>query len=63
MNIAEIAREAEFISFGTNDLTQGILKISRDDGKEWLRKSLAAEIFEDDPFEALSPEIAFLQRE
>ena len=63
MNIAEIAREAEFISFGTNDLTQGTIKISRDDGKEWLRKSLAAEIFEDDPFEALSPEVAlFIKR-
>ena len=63
MNIAEIARKAEFISFGTNDLTQGILKISRDDGKEWLRKSLAAEIFEDDPFETLSPEVAlFIKR-
>src|SRR3989338_2181391 len=59
MNIAEIAREAEFISYGTNDFTQGTLKISRDDGKEWLRKSQAAEIFEDDIFETLSPEVAF----
>src|SRR3989338_9466834 len=57
MNIAEIAREAEFISYGTNDFTQGTLKISRDDGKEWLRKSMAAEIFENDPSEVLSPEV------
>lgn len=58
-NIAGIVRAgAEFISFGTNDLTQGVVKISRDDGKEWLRMAQATGIFEDDPSATLSPEVA-----
>ncbi|MEW6101647.1 MAG: putative PEP-binding protein [Candidatus Omnitrophota bacterium] len=62
-NIDEIAKEVDFISFGTNDKTQGVLKISRDDGKEWLRIAQLTEIFEDDPFVTLSPEVAlFIER-
>lgn len=62
MNIAEIAKVVDFISFGTNDFTQGVVTISRDDGKEWLRKSLATEIFEDDPFVTLSPEVSLFMK-
>lgn len=63
LNIAEIAAEVEFISFGSNDLTQGTLKVSRDDGKEWLQKLVDTGILEHDPFVTLSPEVAaFIKR-
>lgn len=46
----EIAKEAEFFSFGTNDLTQTTLGISRDDAGRFLPAYLEKNIFEDDPF-------------
>ncbi len=48
-----IAREAEFFSFGTNDLTQTTLGISRDDAGSFLNTYLESGIFKRDPFEAL----------
>jgi pyruvate,orthophosphate dikinase len=46
----EIAKEAEFFSFGTNDLTQTTLGISRDDAGRFLPLYLDKKILRDDPF-------------
>jgi pyruvate,orthophosphate dikinase len=46
----EIAAEAEFFSFGTNDLTQTAFGISRDDSVRFLNSYLEQGIFEKDPF-------------
>ncbi len=46
----EIAREAEFFSFGTNDLTQTTYGISRDDGVGFINHYLALGIWKQDPF-------------
>jgi len=45
----EIATEAEFFSFGTNDLTQMTYGLSRDDAGTILEDYFAAKIFESDP--------------
>ncbi|MEP6574588.1 MAG: pyruvate, phosphate dikinase, partial [Gemmatimonadota bacterium] len=49
----EIAREAQFFSFGTNDLTQTTWGISRDDAGRFLPFYLEHNIIEDDPFQVL----------
>lgn len=49
----EVAREAEFFSFGTNDLTQTTYGISRDDSAKFLNYYLNHGIWPDDPFETL----------
>ena len=49
----EIAEEAEFFSFGTNDLTQTIYGLSRDDGAGFLAHYLALGIWKDNPFETV----------
>jgi pyruvate,orthophosphate dikinase len=49
----EVAREAEFFSFGTNDLTQTAYGVSRDDGGKFLNAYLKKGIWKDDPFETL----------
>ncbi|HEU5051208.1 MAG TPA: pyruvate, phosphate dikinase [Gemmatimonadales bacterium] len=49
----EIAREAQFFSFGTNDLTQTTWGLSRDDAGRFLPLYLDENIIEDDPFEVL----------
>ena len=49
----EIAKEAEFFSFGTNDLTQMTLGFSRDDSGKFLPEYLKKNIFEKDPFETI----------
>ena len=46
----EIAKEAEFFSFGTNDLTQMTYGFSRDDAAKFLSEYYAKNIFESDPF-------------
>ncbi|HEV7694143.1 MAG TPA: pyruvate, phosphate dikinase [Hyphomonadaceae bacterium] len=46
----EIAEEAEFFSFGTNDLTQTALGISRDDASRFLKIYEEKGIYEKDPF-------------
>jgi pyruvate,orthophosphate dikinase len=46
----EIAEIAEFFSFGTNDLTQTTLGLSRDDSHHFLGAYLEREIFRVDPF-------------
>jgi len=49
----EIAKEAEFFSFGTNDLTQMAFGFSRDDAGAFLDAYYAAKIYESDPFARL----------
>jgi pyruvate,orthophosphate dikinase len=49
----EIAEEAEFFSFGTNDLTQTTFGISRDDINKFLPAYIKNNIFKDDPFATL----------
>ena len=46
----EIAKEAEFFSFGTNDLTQMTYGFSRDDAGKFLEEYYAKKILESDPF-------------
>lgn len=46
----EVAREADFFSFGTNDLTQTTFGISRDDGASFINHYLTHGIWKDDPF-------------
>jgi pyruvate,orthophosphate dikinase len=46
----EIARQAEFFSFGTNDLTQTVLGLSRDDAGKFLPFYIQQGIFKYDPF-------------
>jgi pyruvate,orthophosphate dikinase len=49
----EIAKEAEFFSFGTNDLTQTTMGLSRDDSGRFLPFYVSARILPDDPFETI----------
>ena len=49
----EIAQEAEFFSFGTNDLTQMTFGFSRDDAGKFLNAYYDKKIFESDPFARL----------
>jgi len=46
----EIAKEAEFFSFGTNDLTQMTFGFSRDDAGKFLKSYYETKIYEQDPF-------------
>ena len=49
----EIAQEAEFFSFGTNDLTQMTFGFSRDDAGKFLKDYYGRKIYESDPFARL----------
>ncbi len=49
----EIAKEAEFFSFGTNDLTQMTFGFSRDDAGKFLNSYYENKIYEQDPFARL----------
>ncbi len=49
----EIAKEAEFFCFGTNDLTQMTFGFSRDDASKFLPSYYGAKIYESDPFARL----------
>ncbi|MFT4108326.1 pyruvate, phosphate dikinase [Propionicimonas sp.] len=52
----EIAKEAEFFSFGTNDLTQMTFGFSRDDAGKFLDAYYDKKIYENDPFARLDTE-------
>ena len=49
----QIAKEAEFFSFGTNDLTQLTYGFSRDDASKFLKDYYDKKIFENDPFASI----------
>ena len=49
LTAGEIADEAEFFSFGTNDLTQMTYGMSRDDAGPFLMPYIAQEIYKEDP--------------
>ncbi len=53
LTAGEIARVAEFFSFGTNDLTQMTLGLSRDDAGRFLPFYVEKEIYARDPFETI----------
>jgi len=52
----DIAEEAEFFSFGTNDLTQMTLGFSRDDAESFLQDYLRLGIYERNPFQSIDQE-------
>ena len=52
----ELAKTAEFFSFGTNDLTQMTFGYSRDDVNSFLPDYLSKEILERDPFQSIDTE-------
>ena len=55
LSAAEIAREAQFFSFGTNDLTQTTFGLSRDDCGKIINAYVKAKIWPADPFAVLDP--------
>ncbi len=59
----EVAEEAEFFSFGTNDLTQTAFGVSRDDGGKFLNYYLNKGIWSDDPFQTVDqPGVGLLMK-
>ncbi len=52
----DVAKEAEFFSFGTNDLTQTTMGLSRDDYTKFQKDYENAKIFKNDPFAVLDQE-------
>ena len=52
----EIASQAEFFSFGTNDLTQTTLALSRDDAGKFLPMYVDRKIYKEDPFVSIDQE-------
>jgi pyruvate,orthophosphate dikinase len=52
----KIAAEAEFFSFGTNDLTQTTFGMSRDDAGKFLPKYVEQKLLAEDPFQVLDQE-------
>ncbi|MFN7996501.1 MAG: pyruvate, phosphate dikinase [Bryobacteraceae bacterium] len=56
LTAAKVAKEAEFFSFGTNDLTQTTMGLSRDDYTKFQKEYENAKIFKTDPFAVLDQE-------
>src|SRR5581483_4032798 len=52
----QIAQEAQFFSFGTNDLTQTTLGMSRDDYGSFIRFYMEHDIISRDPFQTVDPD-------
>ncbi|SFE07509.1 putative PEP-binding protein [Roseivivax sediminis] len=52
----EVARHVQFLSFGTNDLTQMTYGLSRDDAGRFMSEYVALGMFEEDPFHVLDAE-------
>lgn len=57
----QIAKEAEFFSFGTNDLTQMTFGYSRDDVGKFLPVYLSKGILQNDPFEVSNMNLSILR--
>ena len=55
LSSSEIAKDADFFSFGTNDLTQTTLGLSRDDASKFLGQYVDKKIFKTDPFVSIDP--------
>lgn len=55
LTAGQIAKEAQFFSFGTNDLTQMTFGFSRDDAAKFLDSYYDHKIYESDPFQHLDP--------
>jgi len=56
LTAADIARHADFFSFGTNDLTQTTFGLSRDDSGRFLFHYISGKILDDDPFQVMDEE-------
>ena len=56
LRAGDIAKEAEFFSFGTNDLTQLTMGFSRDDSGQFLPYYYDRKIYEFDPFQTIDQE-------
>src|SRR5947208_5234416 len=56
LTASEVAKEAEFFSFGTNDLTQTTMGLSRDDYTKFQKEYENQKIFANDPFAVLDQE-------
>ena len=56
LTAGEIAKEAEFFSFGTNDLTQMTFGFSRDDSGKFTKVYLDQKILPEDPFQSVDQE-------
>ena len=56
LRAGDIAREAAFMSFGTNDLTQMAYGLSRDDAGRFMRDYVNLGVFPHDPFHSLDPD-------
>ncbi len=57
LEAGELARHADFFTFGTNDLTQTVLGVSRDDASRFLPLYVDLGILDDDPFTSLDPAV------
>ncbi|HKK35439.1 MAG TPA: pyruvate, phosphate dikinase [Paracoccaceae bacterium] len=53
LRAGDIAEDCDFLSFGTNDLTQMTYGLSRDDAGRFMRDYVAAGVFPEDPFHTL----------
>ena len=56
LGAGQIAKEADFFSFGTNDLTQTTFGISRDDIASFMPRYLSSKILDNDPFSTIDQE-------
>ena len=56
LRAGDIAQYSDFLSFGTNDLTQMTYGLSRDDSGRFMGSYLANKVFPDDPFHSLDVE-------
>ncbi len=59
---AEIAKRVQTVSFGTNDLTQATLGISRDDSQHYLGVYIKQGILKTNPFQTLHPAVTTLMK-